>query len=62
VILYQQWVEEAQQDFNQTICAKDPAAQGYLDLLPCPFYSDHGTKLTKVVKPFGDVDLASHIL
>ena len=35
---------------------------GYLDLLPCLFYSEHATKLTKVVEPFNDADLASHIL
>ncbi len=35
---------------------------GYLDLLPCIFYSEHATKLTKVVQAFDDVDLASHIL
>jgi hypothetical protein len=35
---------------------------GYLDLLPCLYYSDRATKLTKEVKPFDDVDLASHIL
>ena len=35
---------------------------GYLDLLPSLFYSEHATKLTKVVEPFNDVDLASHIL
>ena len=37
---------------------------GYLDLLPCLFYSERATKLTKVVEPFNfnDADLASHIL
>ena len=35
---------------------------GYLNLLPCPFYSEHATKFTKVVQAFDDVDLASHIL
>ncbi len=35
---------------------------GYLDLLPCLFYYEHATKLTKVVQAFNDVDLASHIL
>ncbi len=35
---------------------------GYLNLLPCLFYSKHATKLTKVVQAFDDVDLASHIL
>jgi hypothetical protein len=34
----------------------------YLDLLPCLFYSEHATKLTKVVQAFDDVELASHIL
>ena len=29
---------------------------GYLDLLPCLFYSEHVTKLTKVVGPFNDPD------
>ena len=35
---------------------------GYLDLLPCLFYSERATKLTKVVQAFDDADLASHIL
>ena len=35
---------------------------GYLNLLPCLFYSERATKLTKVVQAFDDVDLASHIL
>ncbi len=35
---------------------------GYLDLLPCLFYSKYETKLTKAVQAFGDVDLTSHIL
>ena len=35
---------------------------GYLDLLPCLFYSEFVTKLTKVVQSFDDADLASHIL
>ena len=35
---------------------------GYLNLLPCLFYSDRATKFTKVVQAFDDVDLASHIL
>ena len=34
----------------------------YLDLLPCLFYSEHATKLTKEVEPFDDADLVSHIL
>ena len=34
----------------------------YLDLLPCLFYSECATKLTKVVQSFNDADLASHIL
>jgi hypothetical protein len=34
----------------------------YLDLLTCLFYSKRTTKLPKVVEPFDDVDLASHIL
>jgi hypothetical protein len=34
----------------------------YLDLLPCLFYSECVTKSTKVMEPFNDVDLASHIL
>ena len=36
--------------------------KGYLDLLPCLFYLERATKLTKVVQAFNDVDLASHIL
>jgi hypothetical protein len=35
---------------------------GYLDLLPCLYYSNCVTKLTKVVKPLDDVDLVSCIL
>ena len=35
---------------------------GYLNLLPCLFYSDRATKLTVAVQAFDDVDLASHIL
>ena len=34
----------------------------YLDLLPCIFYSKRATKLIKVVEPFDDLDLVSHIL
>ena len=34
----------------------------YLDVLPCLFYSEHATKLTKEVAPFDDADLASHSL
>jgi hypothetical protein len=35
---------------------------GYFDLLTCHYYFDCKTKLTKVVKPCDDVDLASYIL
>ena len=35
---------------------------GYLNLLPCLFYSEHVTKLTKAAQSFNDTDLASHIL
>ena len=35
---------------------------GYLDGLSCLFYSVCATKLTKVMEPFNDADLASHIL
>ena len=35
---------------------------GYLNLLPCLLYSEHATKLTKVVQAFDDPDLVSHIL
>lgn len=35
---------------------------GYLDLLPYMYHSNLATKLTKVLKPFNDVDLVSHIL
>ena len=35
---------------------------GYLDLLPCLFYSEHTNKLTKEVEPFYDADLVSLIL
>jgi hypothetical protein len=35
---------------------------GYLDLLPCLFYSSKAAKSTKVCGPFDDSDLASHIL
>ena len=33
-----------------------------MHLLPCLFYSERATKLTKEVEPFDDADLASHIL
>ena len=35
---------------------------GYMDLLPCLFYSERTTKLSKEVEPFEDADLVSHIL
>ena len=35
---------------------------GYLNLLPCLFYSECATKLTKDIQAFNDPDLASHIL
>ena len=35
---------------------------GYLELLPCRFYSDRATKLISEVKPLDDFDLASIIL
>ncbi len=35
---------------------------GYLDLLPCLFYSKHATNLTKEMALFHDADLVSHIL
>jgi hypothetical protein len=35
---------------------------GYLTLLPCLYYSSKAAKSTKVVGPFDDPDLASHIL
>ena len=35
---------------------------GYLTLLPCLYYSSKVAKSTKVVGPFDDPDLASHIL
>ena len=34
---------------------------GYLDLLPCLFYSEHATKHTKFVEPFNGVDLTKHL-
>ena len=34
----------------------------YLDLLPCLYYSECATKLTKVMKLFDDANIASHIL
>ncbi len=34
----------------------------HFDLLPCLFYSERATKLTKEVELFDDADLASHIL
>lgn len=34
----------------------------YLELLPCIYYSQHSNQLTKMVLPFDDADLASHIL
>jgi hypothetical protein len=33
-----------------------------LDLLSCLYYSDRVIKLAKVVKPFNNMDLVSHIL
>jgi hypothetical protein len=36
--------------------------KGYLDLLARLYYFNGATKLTKEVKLFNDVDLASHIL
>jgi hypothetical protein len=35
---------------------------GYLTLLPCLYYSSKAAKFTKVVGPFNDPELASHIL
>ena len=35
---------------------------GYLTLLPCLYYSSKAAKSTKMVGPFDDPDLASHIL
>eukprot|EP00804_Cyclotella_cryptica_P023766 CCRYP_011157-RA/>CCRYP_011157-RA protein AED:0.71 eAED:1.00 QI:0/-1/0/1/-1/1/1/0/166 len=35
---------------------------GYVELLPCLFYSSKAAKSTKVCGPFDDADLASHIL
>ena len=35
---------------------------GYLILSPCLYYSSKAAKSTKVVGPFDDPDLASHIL
>jgi len=35
---------------------------GYLDLVPCLFYSEQATKLTKVVELFDDAELAGNIL
>jgi hypothetical protein len=35
---------------------------GNLDILPCLFYSQCTTKLAKILEPFNDIDLASHIL
>ena len=60
--LHQQRVEEAQQGANQVVVQRVQQLNGYLDLLPCLFYSERMTKLTKVVEPFDDADLASHIL
>ena len=34
----------------------------YLELLPCVYYSQCSNQFTKVVEPFIDPDLASHIL
>ena len=61
-ILHQQWVEEAKSSTDQAVRADDPEVNSFLVLLPCLFYSEHATKLTKVVQAFDDVDLASHIL
>jgi hypothetical protein len=35
---------------------------GYLSLLPCLYYSSKAAKSTKVVGPYDDPDMASHIL
>jgi hypothetical protein len=45
-------------DFVQRI----QCLNGYIDLLPCLFYSSKAAKSTKVCGPFDDTDLASHIL
>jgi hypothetical protein len=62
VILHQQWVEEAQQGADQQFMQRVQQLNGYLDLLPCLFYSERVTKLTKVVEPFDDPYLVIHIL
>jgi hypothetical protein len=46
------------QDFVQRI----QRLYGYLDLLPCLYYSSKANKSMKVVGSFVDMDLASHIL
>ena len=35
---------------------------GYLQQLPCKFYSIHRSDTTEVVKPFDDVELAELVL
>ena len=57
MILYQQWDRPIRQFVHRV-----HQLNGYLGLLPCLFYSEHATKLTKVVELFDDADLASHIL
>ena len=41
---------------------RDKYLNGYLTLMTCLFYSSKAAKSTKVVGPFDDSDLASHIL
>jgi hypothetical protein len=35
---------------------------GHLDLLPCLYYSSRAFKSTKIIGPFDDANIASHIL
>jgi len=62
VILYQQRFEKSNSVLIRQFVQRIQQLNGYLDLLPCLFYSERVTKLTKVMEPFNDMDLASHIL
>ena len=47
---------------NRQFVQRIQQLNSYLDLLPCLFYSEHATKLNKVVQSFDNSYLASHIL
>ena len=53
--LHQQWIKKSNRVPIQQFVHRIQQLNGYLDLLPCLYYSGCATKLTKVVKPFGAV-------